>query len=109
MKQIFIKKSLLSYCFLCLCTLVQFANAQAPLPPCGTAPVCTWTLGGWTPFAPQTTGVNEVVFATSYSSTGNLNVCSVSVMSGAAVTFNPGHTLYCTNSVNVDNVVVGNN
>ncbi|MBC7642003.1 MAG: hypothetical protein H7174_06655 [Flavobacterium sp.] len=81
-----------------------------PPPPCGTAPVCTWTLNGWfNNIAPQPAGNNEVVFVAPYNSTGSLFACSVSVLGNIVVTFNPGHTLYCVNSLFVQNSNIGEN
>lgn len=56
----------------------------------------TWN-GSWTPNPPT---INDyVVFAGTYSSTGDLSGCTCTVNSGVAVTVNSGHTFTITNAV----------
>ncbi|CAD0000441.1 LamG-like jellyroll fold domain-containing protein [Flavobacterium salmonis] len=56
----------------------------------------TWN-GSWTPGPPT---INDyVVFASTYSSTGDLSGCTCTVNSGVAVTVNSGHTFTITNAV----------
>jgi hypothetical protein len=59
----------------------------------------TWT-GSWAP-GPPTSGSAAVFASGAYVSTGDLNACSVTVNSGASVTFMPGHSLIVENTVNV--------
>lgn len=58
----------------------------------------TWNGLGWTNGAP--TSSSAVVFNGNYSSSGNLNACSVTVNSGNVV-FNPNHTLTIENGLTV--------
>ena len=59
----------------------------------------TWSLGAWSP-GPPTSGT-AAVFASNYTSTGDLNACSVIVNAGVSVTFLSGHSLIVENAVNV--------
>jgi hypothetical protein len=58
----------------------------------------TWNGSAWSNGLPSA-GI-KAVFDGNYSSTGNLNVCSVEVLSGNVV-FNSGHTLTAQNDVKV--------
>jgi hypothetical protein len=58
----------------------------------------TWTGLGWVPSLP--TATKAVFFAGNYSSTGDINACSVTVQSGAVV-FNANHNLIVENAVTV--------
>lgn len=58
----------------------------------------TWNGLGWSNLAPTIT--KSAIFAGNYSSTGDLEACSVIVQSGTVV-FNTGHTLKSQNAVTV--------
>jgi len=60
-------------------------------------PSTTWTTA-WSNGAPNAT--TRAIFNGNYTSTGNLDACSVEVISGAVV-FNSGHTLNVQNDVKV--------
>ncbi|MEI7508722.1 MAG: hypothetical protein WCJ62_04580 [Flavobacterium sp.] len=60
----------------------------------------TWTGGGWSNAAPNST--TAAIFASGYTSTGDLQACSVQVLSGVSVRILNGHTLTVQNEVNVD-------
>lgn len=64
-----------------------------------TLTVTTATWNGTTWSTPPTSGT-RLVFAGNYTSSGNLQGCSVSVTSGNVV-FNPGHSLIVQNGVSV--------
>lgn len=59
----------------------------------------TWS-GSWTNGPPNT--YTKAIFASDYTSTGNLDACSVQVLSGVTVTFLNNHTLNVQNEVIVD-------
>lgn len=59
----------------------------------------TWN-GGWTNGPPNST--THAIFASSYTSSGNLDACSVQVLSGVTVIFLNNHTLNVQNEVIVD-------
>lgn len=61
-------------------------------------PVTTWNGTSWSFGAPNST--TRAIFAGSFSSTGDLYACSVTVNSGTVV-FNSGHSLIVVNDVNV--------
>lgn len=60
--------------------------------------VATWNGTTWTPTTPSAT--TRVVFNGNYSSSGNIEACSVFVNSGT-ITFNSGHSLLVENGVTV--------
>lgn len=57
----------------------------------------TWNGTAWSNGAPNST--RAAVFSGNYSSTGNLQACTCTVLSGN-VTFNPGHSFIVQNGVN---------
>jgi hypothetical protein len=58
----------------------------------------TWNGTSWTP--PSVPNINNyIVFASDYTSTGDLSGCTCKVNSGVAVIINSGHTLTITNAV----------
>jgi hypothetical protein len=59
-------------------------------------PVTTWNGTSWNNGAPSSTV--RAIFAGNYTSTGDLNACSVRVNSGT-ITFNSGHSLIVQNDV----------
>nr|MBF6609173.1 hypothetical protein [Flavobacterium sp.] len=63
----------------------------------------TWNGTTWTPAPPTST--TKAIFTGNYSSTGDLQACSVLVTSGDVV-FNSGHNLIVQNEVVVDNEVI---
>lgn len=63
-----------------------------------TSPSTTWNGSSWSNGAPDSSTL--AIFAGNYSSTGNLNACSIRVNSGNVVV-NPGHTFIVENGVNV--------
>ncbi len=58
----------------------------------------TYSAGSWSNGTPDS--LTTAIFNGNYSSTGNLNACSVQVVSGNVV-FNPGHTLIIENALDV--------
>jgi subtilisin-like proprotein convertase family protein len=66
--------------------------------PCGSV-TTTWN-GAWTNGAPTKT--TAVTFATNYSSTTNLEACSVVINTGVNVNVNSGHTFIINGSVTVN-------
>lgn len=66
---------------------------------CG-ATTTTWNGTAWSAGAP--TSRTAVVFAGNYTSTASLDACSVTVNTGAAVTFVTGHTLRVGDNITVN-------
>ena len=60
----------------------------------------TWNGSAWSNGTPSR--VTAVTFAGTYSSTADLDACSVTVNTGTNVTFNAGHTLLVGNGVTVN-------
>lgn len=67
---------------------------------CGTT-TKTWNGTAWSPVGTPTSR-DAVVFAGNYTSTASLDACSVTVNTGAAVTFATGHTLRVGENVTVN-------
>jgi trimeric autotransporter adhesin len=67
---------------------------------CG-ATTKTWNGTAWSP-AGNPTSKDAVVFAGNYTSTGNLDACSVTVNAGANVTFVSGHSLKVGENITVN-------
>lgn len=66
---------------------------------CGSSST-TWNGSTWSNGVP--TAKTAVIFAGNYSSTGNLDACSVVVNTGRNVIFNPNHTLRVGDNVTVN-------
>jgi len=67
---------------------------------CGTS-TKTWNGTAWSPVGTPTSK-DAVVFAGNYTSTASLDACSVTVNTGAAVTFVAGHSLRVGENVTVN-------
>jgi hypothetical protein len=71
-----------------------------------TVNATTWT-GAWSNGTPSAT--KAAIFASNFTSTGNMNSCSVTVNAGANVVFQAGHTLIAQNGVTVNGSLTFNN
>ncbi|MES2864507.1 MAG: zinc-dependent metalloprotease family protein [Bacteroidota bacterium] len=88
---------------ICRNTLVETPVA------CGTI-TTTWNGTAWSNGAPVRNVA--VTFAGNYSSTSDIEACSVTIATGATVTFNAGHTLVVGGAVSVNgtgSLVINNN
>ncbi len=60
----------------------------------------TWNGISWSNGIPNET--TTAIFTGNYSSTGDLNACSITVLNPAVVTVNPAHTIYLNKELNVE-------